>query len=253
MTDSFISDPAIISAITSNNLDNLQRALSKPLDHLLAVAITHNSHLTIPHLISLGENSLSEPVFNALLSPASFPSLLTLIAECAYDVNTNLDRLGTFLIVSIKRNNPAEAQALLAHGANPNLGLYAHLYSLLASAIEFAASLDIIDMLLRAGATMQGSDALQVAAMTRRIDVLCRLLNRGADINEIGFEYAAVERLADIAGTALHFAADNGSEEAIQMLLERGADRQRRDVQGRTALNRARKNECAAIIALLEK
>ena len=108
-------------------------------------------------------------------------------------------------------------------------------------------------MLLRAGATIQGSDALQVAAMTRRIDVLSRLLDSGADINEIGFEYAAVERLADMAGAALHFAVDSGSEEVVWLLRDRGADRQRRDVQGRTALDRARKNERATIIALLEK
>ena len=113
---------------------------------------------------------------------------MTLITKCNYDVNTNLDRLGTYLILSIKRNNMDEVRTLLSHGANPNLGLYAHLYSPLASAVEYGASVEIIDMLLHAGATVHESDALHIAAMKARTDILRRLLDSGADVNEIGFE-----------------------------------------------------------------
>lgn len=245
-------DPRITDAITSNNLDNLKSALAEPFNRLLALAITNNSHLTIPHLIALGGSVYSEPAFTALLAPRTFPALVTLITKCNYDVNTNLDRLGTYLILSIKRNNADEVRTLLSHGANPNLGLYAHVYSPLASAVEYSASLDIVDMLLRAGATVQESDALHVAAMKARVDVLRRLLDSGADVNEIGFEYSAVEQLAEVAGSGLHFAVDGGSEEVVRLLLERGADRQLKDAQGKTALERARGQGFEGIIALLD-
>lgn len=188
----------------------------------------------------------------ALLEPGSFPELVRLIEECNYDVNTNLDRLGTFLILSIRRNNAEEVRTLLSHGANPNLGLYAHLYSPLASAVEYGASLEIVDMLLSAGAAVQRSDAPHVAARRGRVDVLRRLLDRGADVNEIGFEYAAVQEFAEMAGGVLHFGVDGGSEEAVRLLLDRGADRQLRDAQARTALERARERGFGSGVALLE-
>ena len=245
-------DPKITDAIISNNLDHLKSALAKPLNGLLALAITNNSHLTIPHIVDLGGSVYSDPAFTALLAPHTFPALVTLITKCSYDVNTNLDRLGTFLILSIKRNSADEVRTLISHGANPNLGLYAHLYSPLASASEYAASLDVVNTLLDAGAIVQGSDALHVAAMKGRVDILQRLLDSGVDVNEVGFEYCAVERFAAVAGTGLHFAVDGGSEEAVRLLLERGADRQLKDAQGNTALERARGKNCEGIIALLD-
>ncbi|KAL8740123.1 MAG: hypothetical protein Q9190_007141 [Brigantiaea leucoxantha] len=240
MADSSI-DTDITEAITNGNLDNL-----------LAQAITNNSHLTIPHLVSLGGSAHSDPVLTALLAPGTFPSLMTLITKCNYDVNTNLDRMGSFLILSIKHDNAEEVRTLLSYGANPNLGLYAHLYSPLASAVEYGASLDIVDMLLRAGAIVQKSDALHVAAGKGRVDVLHRLLDSGADINEIGFEYAAVERFADMAGSALHFAVDGGRKEVVRLLLESGVDRQLRDAQGMTALERAKEKGHEGCITLLD-
>ncbi|KAL8723105.1 MAG: hypothetical protein Q9225_000508 [Loekoesia sp. 1 TL-2023] len=172
-------DPDITDAIISNNLDKLKFSLTKFFDCFLALAIRNNSHSTIPHLISLGGSAHSDSALTALLAPSTFPSLMTLITKRNYDVSTNLDWLGTFLILSIKRNNAEEVRTLLSHGANPNLGLYAHVYSPLASAVEYGASLDVVDMLLRAGATVQGSDALHVAAMKGRMDVLRRLLDSG--------------------------------------------------------------------------
>ena len=245
-------DPKITDAITSNNLDDLKSALAEPFNRLLALAITNNSHLTIPHLIHLGGSVYSDPAFTALLASRTFPALVTLITKCNYDVNTNLDRLGTYLIISIKRNNADEVRTLLSHGADPNLGFYAHLYSPLASAVEYGASVDIVDMLIRAGATVHESDALHIAAMKARVDVLHRLLDSGADVNEIGFEYSAIEHFAEMAGSGLHFAVDGGSEEVVRLLLERGADWRLKDAQGRTALERARGKGFEGIVALLE-
>lgn len=238
--------PLTTSTITGN-----QSASAQCLNHLLALAITNNSHLTIPHLVSMGGSVYSDPASTVLLAPATFPALITLITKCEYDVNVNLDWLGTYLILSIKRNHAEEVRALLSYGANPNLGLYARLYSALASAAEYDASLDIVDELLRARATVRGSGALHVAAVKGRVGTLRRLLENGANVNEIGFKYAAMKSFAEKAGSGLHFAVDGGREEVVRLLLESGADRQLRDAKGRTALERAREKGIDGIIALL--
>ena len=63
-------------------------------------------------------------------------------------------------------------------------------------------------------------------------------MNNGADIDEIGFEYCVTEAMADEAGSALHFAADGGSVDAIELLLEEGANAGTKDAKGRTAAER---------------
>ena len=55
-----------------------------------------------------------------------------------------------------------------------------------------------------------------------------------------------------MAGSGLHFAVDGRSEEVVRLLLERGADRRLKDVQGKTALEKARGKGFEGIIALLE-
>ena len=183
-----------------------------------------------------------------MLNTFTIPALVKLIKTCNYDVNTNLDRLGTFLILSIKCNYTEEVRNLLSHGANPNLGLYAHLYSPLASAVEYGASLEIIML----GRQCRRVTPLHFAAMKGRMDVLRRLIDSGADVNEIGFEYGATERFAEMAGSTLHFAVGGGEVEVVRLLLEKGADRELRDAQGRTALERVREKGFEDIITLLD-
>lgn len=79
MADSSI-DPDITDAITSNwNLDNLKSGLAKSLNRLLTLAITNDSHLAMPHLISLGGSPRFDPALIALLAPGTLPSLVRLI------------------------------------------------------------------------------------------------------------------------------------------------------------------------------
>ncbi len=65
------------------------------------------------------------------------------------------------------------------------------------------------------------------------------LLDKGADINAIGFEYCAVEVRAEEAGSALHFAVDGVNTDVLELLLEKGTDASFKDVKGRTAVERA--------------
>ncbi len=70
------------------------------------------------------------------------------------------------------------------------------------------------------------------------------LLARGASPNAEG---------PDGSFTALIAAAENGHAEIVRLLLDRGADINRRDFEGKTALDRAREAGHAEIVQILER
>ena len=92
--------------------------------------------------------------------------------------------------------------------------------------------LDMVDLLLNRGAPVDGvcgcptsETPLWGAAVSAKHACVRRLLERGADPNAAG-----------AAGvTPLHAAAMRGDGELLEILLTHGADRTRRDLQGRTA------------------
>lgn len=243
-TASLSSD--LISSVEANDLASLTSFLRSPqsenktiLNELLAYAIRNNAVATIPHLTSLGASRLSEPAFDLLWPSSAFPAFSCLVVNGVLDINSDLDWIGTFLILAVKRHDKEHVSFYLKHGANPNLGMYARIWSALATAAEYDASLEIVEMLLAAGADLDGSDALQTAAARGRVDLVRLLLEKGANIDALGFEYCAIECRADEAGGALHFAVDAGSVEIMRLLLENGADLGLHDVKGRTAMQRA--------------
>lgn len=107
-------------------------------------------------------------------------------------------------------------------------------------------------MLLASGARMEGSDVLQTAAESARVTLVKLLLEKGADVNSIGFEYAVQDQRADEAGGALHFAADAGSVDVVKLLLDNDADVGLRDVRGRTARERAVEKGKADVVLVLD-
>ena len=239
--------PEVVRSLEADDLEKLKSLLydlnhqTSPvseLDKLLAHAIDHNAILSIDYLLALGANPLSETAFEKLLGSSSFAAFQHLIKQGTLDINQNLDWLGTFLILAIKRNDLEHVSFCLEHGANPNLGLFARVWTALATAAEYGASLQIVEGLLSSGADVKGSDALQTSAKKNRVDLMQALLNNGADIDEIGFEYCATELIADEAGSALHYAVDGGSVDAMELLLKEGANAGTKDAKGRTAAER---------------
>lgn len=89
----------------------------------------------------------------------------------------NLDRMGTFLILKVMRKDLERVSFRLENGANPNLGSYAHIWSALALAAQYGASIEIVDLSSKNGAQVDGSDALPTVAGNGRTDLIKFLLD----------------------------------------------------------------------------
>ena len=222
------------------------------LDKLLTHAIQHNAIHSIDYLMSIGASPVSGAAFEKLLSSSNFATFQHLIKQGTLDINQDLDWLGTFLILAVKRNNLEHVSFCLKHGANPNLGMFARVWTALATAAEYGASIKVVEELLISGADVKGSDALQTSAKKNRVDLIEILLKNGADINEIGFENCVTDWIADESGSALHYAVDGGSVEAIALLFKKGANVGMKDTKGRTAAERGAENGSSDALTVLQ-
>ena len=250
----------LLDPISNNDLATLTSAIQSTctplqpvLNLLLGHAVEHNSLTTIPFLIRLGACPLSDPTYDLLRRARNRPSFHCLIESNLLDINTDLEPLGSFLLLAAQHNDPSHVEYCLQHGADPNQGTYAFRWSALATAVEYNAGLDVLALLIAGGADVNGSDALHTAAERGRIEMMKFLIEKGADVNTVGFEYCLSDSKALEAGPALHFAVDGNHVEAVKILIENGSDVTLRDVKRRTALERAIEKEKDEVRLYLDK
>ena len=110
--------------------------------------------------------------------------------------------------------------------------------SLLTLACRLDSNLGVVQLLINAGADVNGGDGafapLHYAARYVNIEVLDLLINSGADVNSVTTE----EYTDFFAGsTPLHFAAQGKALIALKRLLEAGADPNIADSAGQTPLS----------------
>ena len=117
------------------------------------------------------------------------------------------------------------------------------------------APLNIVKLLYAYGAFHW--DVLQSATESPaegRLEVMEYLLDNGADINAVKWKHheASYETFGALElGTALHYAAKNGSVDKVELLLRRGAKVDILDSTGKTALQLARQYRRHNTIAIL--
>jgi len=103
-----------------------------------------------------------------------------------------------------------------------------------------AAPLETIEYLFSKGADVQYGQLLHHAILREKddaLEVVRRLIERGAGVNEIKYETdqaAYREREPFGLGTALHRAAEFGKKEIVIYLLAHGADSLKYDSRGKT-------------------
>jgi ankyrin repeat protein len=136
---------------------------------------------------------------------------------------------------------------------------------------------DFVSMLLQLGADpnglgVDGTTALQAAALKGHGDVVALLLEKGAKVDvglplhdaAVGGSAAAVRALVQrgakvgavdpkTGDTPLHYAATWGKVEAVRALLELGADAGAKNGRGRTAREEAEANGNAEVVAALKR
>ena len=150
----------------------------------------------------------------------------------------DLDRIGTFQVLAVHHKNIEQIRFYLEHRGDPNPGAHGHICSSLACFAQFDVSLKILNAPMAAGGTIEESrsGALRTAADKGRADLVIRTLEKGAGIDKWGFlEDCPVDSRADEVGSALHYAAKAGQVEAVRLLLEKGANRDLKETQKRTA------------------
>lgn len=124
------------------------------------------------------------------------------------------------------------------HGADPNSRCAWDLTP--TSYAVYAAPLETIDYLFSKGADIQYGQLLHHAVLREKSDtleVVRRLVKRGAPINEIKYETDQAtyrEREPFGLGTPLHRAAEFGKKAIVIYLLKQGADSLKLDSKGKT-------------------
>lgn len=146
---------------------------------------------------------------------------------------------------------------LLDHGANPNSrcdwDFTPTSYAML------AAPLETIDILFERGANPLCGQLLHYAVLrdtSDALDVVCKIVEKGAPINEIKYETEPetyIERKPFGLGTPLHRAAEFGKKDIVEYLLKMGADSLKLDSKGRTPRYWAEKDGFTDVARVLEE
>lgn len=131
---------------------------------------------------------------------------------------------------------------LIAHGADPNANLRSGRHTPLECAV--LSSTSTMKALVDAGAQIQGHSTLQMAACYGKTDNISYLLDCGAPIDEVPH---------GVYRSALSEAALNGNVTAVKLLLEKGADLDVKDRNGKSALDLAMKNNHAHCVDILRE
>jgi len=142
------------------------------------------------------------------------PAALLLALVCLLPVAAKADAYADF-VFAVKFNDAPAVQEFLQRGLDVNSVEEYRGESMLMTALR-NKSMRVVDLLLQVpdlninARAKNGDTALMVASFLGNADAVRKIIARGAEVNQPGW-------------TALHYAAANGSVEAIALLLEHHA------------------------------
>ena len=177
---------------------------------------------------------------------------------------------------AIRQDDQASIQVLLARGFDPNTvdatGSAGLLLAVKTSAMKVAATLAAWPGTKVEVRNTADESPLMLAALTGELALCQMLIKKGADVNKPGWaplhyaateghvnvmnllleEYAYIDAASPNGTTPLMMAAQYGTESAVKLLLEAGADPMLKNDQGLSAMdfaNRASRSASANLIA----
>ncbi|KAE8372707.1 ankyrin repeat-containing domain protein [Aspergillus bertholletiae] len=220
------------------------------LEHMLCRAIFSRDIELIQLCLSHGAK-LDSWVHESIGRNCTF-ELLQIFVPAGLDINYNVDRIGGYLTIAVRGDNPKFVDYLLEHGADPNKNPLGDSFPALSLAVQ-DNQIEMVEMLIRHGAQVNGMGALGAAAKYRRFNMMELLFRHGADINDNAKEMRRFcFRPRPKERTALHEAALEGNADVVTYLLERGANPDVHDLDGQTPLMLAQANGHQEVAGLLE-
>ena len=193
-------------------------------------------------------NARNDSGATALLMAAAYGSSEIVVQLLAAGANPDIGshRGETPLGTAIRYRHSDIAVALLEHGANPT-----------EAGLEKAAVLgqtSVVESILDLGAGTPESSlqALSLALWKRHEDIAALLLETNIDLNQPTYDAEQHGRM-ETGEFVLHTAAQQGLVSSTALLLEKGADVNRRSANGRSALYfAARENHAEIVLTLLD-
>lgn len=111
---------------------------------------------------------------------------------------------------------------------------------------------DIVKLLINHGVHISGQGALAAATGNGHTEIVHYLIEKGADVDEVGVRDFGDRRRMDQEGAPLHKAASRGDVAMAKYLVEKGANTNSRDRLGRTPLEQAKEKRQKEVIEYLE-
>ena len=165
---------------------------------------------------------------------------------------------GDAVVIAVVRHDTKLLTYLLEHGGDPGRSMESPKHYFCFLPLEFAAMSStetIARLLIEHGATLKHTAALQLAARRRRerLEMVRLLVEAGIDVNGVEDDTSVNQYGVNPAAqeTALHSAARGGYKDVIEFLLEHGADPEKKDASGYTAVDRASDEKLDEIVCLL--
>ena len=156
---------------------------------------------------------------------------------------------------TLTRNDVEFLSYVLSIGADPGRTLESQRYHHRFLPIEFAAFSSTVSnakLLLKHGAIIDGTDAIQLVARHGRLEMVRCFIEAGGNVDGILDPTIMSSPPYRVYGIALHYAASAGYIDVVKLLLDSGADPKARDTEGDTAMRRARANNHKRVIKLLQ-
>ena len=244
-------DCETLKRLLQPNLSHQLHEADLTLEQLTALAAINGHAQVVGYCISLGANVNDFEVLISVIQSKSL-EVYKVVVPAGYKLNYDHGIVGGPLCWV--GNDAPLATYLLSHGADPSRNFQGGKYQPLAlAAMNPSDNVEMIEFFIKYGAQVDRSGALIVAAQHGKLETVRCLISHGANVNLIQWTDTMIFKRPDQAESALHRAVKGGHEAVVALLLEKGADVNLQDANGKTCLDLARELEKDSILRLLHE